>query len=49
LKPEFLSTHPAPPPVDSYGPRRIAWDRLASSEEVDRDVSEHLKALGYMD
>jgi hypothetical protein len=49
LTEKFLSANPAPAPVPTYGPRRVAWGATAQSSDVDKDVADHLKALGYMD
>ncbi|MGD2175836.1 MAG: hypothetical protein PVJ27_10575, partial [Candidatus Brocadiaceae bacterium] len=49
LTPEFLDAFAAPEPVDSYGPRRRRHDTPMDSQEMDREVEEHLRALGYLE
>ncbi len=48
--PEFCRAHPAQPRIRSYGPPPPdtgAGD--AGDKAVDNDVSDHLRALGYID
>ena len=49
LTEKFRSAHPEPPRIRTYGPRRLDPLCADSSDSVDKDVAEHLKALGYID
>jgi predicted AlkP superfamily phosphohydrolase/phosphomutase len=49
LTEEFRSTHPRPDRIESYGPRRRRHDTPEESERVNKEVEDHLRALGYLE
>ena len=49
LSDEFRADCPPPEPVDTYGPRAERHDTVSSSAEVQKKMTDHLRALGYLD
>ena len=49
LTDEFRAAHPSLAPVPTYGPRQARHDTPPPSGEVDEQVKEHLRALGYLE
>jgi predicted AlkP superfamily pyrophosphatase or phosphodiesterase len=46
---EFRRKYPVPEPIHSYGPRLPRSDAAVMSEEVSKEVTDHLRALGYLE
>jgi predicted AlkP superfamily phosphohydrolase/phosphomutase len=49
LTPEFRAEHPVPSPVPTYGSRRGRRDVPVRSPEVEEQIKEHLRGLGYLE
>jgi len=49
LAPEWVAEHPPLDPIPTYGPRRERHDLARSSRETEQTVTEHLRALGYLE
>jgi hypothetical protein len=49
LTPEFRRDHPPRDPIDGYGARGSADDRVALPRQVTKDIEEHLRGLGYLE
>jgi arylsulfatase A-like enzyme len=49
LSDEFRAEHPPLEPVKTYGPRQKRTESAVMSAEVDKTVTDHLRALGYLD
>ena len=49
LTDEFRRECPPPDPVATYGPRLQRHDIVADSTEVEKKMTDHLRALGYLD
>jgi hypothetical protein len=49
LRPEWAAEHPPLPPIPTYGLRRKRHDTIRASSETDKTVTDHLRALGYLD
>jgi len=46
---DWRREHPAPPSVPTYGPRLARHDAVRTSARTDEAVTEHLRALGYLE
>ena len=49
LRPEWTAAHPPLEPIPTYGRRLPRHDTIRSSRETDKTVTDHLRALGYLE
>jgi hypothetical protein len=49
LRPEWTAAHPPLPAIPTYGRRLPRHDTIRLSRETNEKVTEHLKALGYLE
>lgn len=49
LAPEFRRQHPPPAPVESFGPRATYHPSDREPNATDKEIKDHLRALGYLD
>ena len=49
LSEEFRRAHPPLEPIKTYGPRRPRHDMPKGAPETEKDIEDHLRALGYLD
>ena len=49
LRPEWTAQHPPLEPIPTYGRRLQRHDTIRASRETDKTLTDHLRALGYLD